>query len=77
VACSDKHFVEKESRQRQSPGKPSSPRFFAVNRPASARQPADSSNGITIQIRLRSTEAPRPARLLTRKNTEFWLSATD
>ena len=30
--------------------------------------------GITIQVRLKNTA---PARLMSRKNTEFWLSATD
>jgi hypothetical protein len=71
--------VEKNTRKSDAP-KPGKARpFFSVNRPDEGKKSVNSSVGITIQIRLRNpqqTPAER-TRLLTRQNTEFWLSAND
>jgi hypothetical protein len=48
-------------------------KHFSIAR-SDAGEPPKNQTGITIQIRLKSTA---PSRLVTRKNTEFWLSANE
>lgn len=50
-----------------------SAKLFSIAR-SDGGTPGAKNTGITIQIRLKNT---LPARLLSRKNTEFWLSASD
>ncbi len=67
--------MEKKSRQPQTARPQVSAKYFSVARSdASEPRPAAPTTGITIQIRLKSVA---PTRLVTRKNTEFWLSAND
>lgn len=71
--------MEKNTRKSEAP-KPAAARpFFSVNRPDDGKRSVNSSSGITIQIRLKNPQQPAEerGRLLTRKNTEFWLSAND
>jgi hypothetical protein len=75
-ACSDKHIVEKKTSKRETPKQTEFREFFSVSRPDSSKLQASASPGITIQIRLKNPDFPHSTRLLTRKNTEFWLSAT-
>jgi hypothetical protein len=67
--------VEKKSRQPQPAQPHVSAKYFSINRSdASEPRPSTPATGITIQIRLKS---PAATRLVTRKNTEFWLSANE
>jgi hypothetical protein len=71
--------VEKNTRKSEAPNPGKARSFFSVNRPDDAKKSVNSSVGITIQIRLKNPAQPpaERARLLTRQNTEFWLSAND
>jgi hypothetical protein len=69
--------VEKKTRQDQAaPGTRGkvSVKHFSIARSDAGEPPAKNQSGITIQIRLKSVA---PTRLVTRKNTEFWLSANE
>jgi hypothetical protein len=66
--------VEKKTRQDQAaPGqrRKVSATHFSIARSDAGEAPK-SQTGITIQIRLKTAA---PSKLVTRKNTEFWLSA--
>ena len=68
--------MEKKTRQDQAapgPRNKVSVKHFSIAR-SDAGEPPKNQTGITIQIRLKSTA---PSRLVTRKNTEFWLSANE
>ena len=68
-------FVEKKPRQPQALHPRVSAKYYSIARSdASEPKPSAPSTGITIQIRLKSAA---PTRLVTRKNTEFWLSANE
>jgi hypothetical protein len=69
--------VEQKSRNSQMTPKKVGARFFSVNRSDEGKQSANSTPGITIQIRLKAAAPKAGARLLTRQNTEFWVSATE
>jgi hypothetical protein len=66
--------VEKKTRQQQAAPTRVSAKHFSISRSDANAAPSTHSTGITIQIRLKA--APE-SRLVTRKNTEFWLSASD
>jgi len=69
--------VEKKTRQDQAaPGQRNkvSAKHFSISRSDANGVNSAGKTGITIQIRLKSTA---PTKLVTRKNTEFWLSATE
>jgi len=51
-----------------------SARLFSIARSDASTDQPKKNGGITIQIRLKNNA---PAKLVSRKNTEFWLSATD
>jgi hypothetical protein len=68
-------LVEKKARPSEAPRKVGG--FFLFSRPDGTKVSTHSSPGITIQIRLKNAQPVNRAQLLTRKNTEFWLSATD
>jgi hypothetical protein len=67
--------VEKKIRNKQVVPPQVSARLFSVARSDSG----DSKNspGIVIQIRMKAASTGPVNKLLTRKNTEFWLSAND
>lgn len=68
--------MEKKTRQDQAaPGPRSkvSVKHFSIAR-SDTGETTKTQTGITIQIRLK---AVAPSRLVTRKNTEFWLSANE
>jgi hypothetical protein len=66
--------VEKKARQERSAQPQVSAKHFSISRSDTSEKPSKNTTGITIQIRLKSVA---PSRLVTRKNTEFWLSATE
>jgi hypothetical protein len=67
--------VERKPRQHQPPQPRVSAKYYSIARSdPSDSAPAAPPTGITIQIRLKSAA---PTRLVTRKNTEFWLSANE
>jgi hypothetical protein len=47
------------------------------SREAPANTKSETLPGITIQIRMKTPPGHAPGRLLTRKNTEFWVTAND
>jgi len=65
--------VEKKTRPQRSAPPQVSAKHFSISRSDAGEAQAKNSTGITIQIRLKSTA---PSKLVTRKNTEFWLSAS-
>jgi len=74
IARVDTEFVEKKTRQDQAaPGQKNkvSATHFSIARSDAGTSPK-TQTGITIQIRLKSVV---PSKLVTRKNTEFWLNA--
>lgn len=76
IAGVDTPFVEKKTRQDPAapgPRNKVSVKHFSIVRSDAAEAPKIPT-GITIQIRLKSAA---PGRLVTRKNTEFWLSANE
>ncbi|MGZ8938026.1 MAG: hypothetical protein ACXW32_02315 [Limisphaerales bacterium] len=68
--------MEKKTRQDQAapgPRSTGSAKHFSISRSdAGETQAVKGQTGITIQIRLKSGA---PSKLVTRKNTEFWLNA--
>jgi len=68
--------VEKKTRQDQAAPsqrrKVSATHFSIARSDAGEASSVKSQTGITIQIRLKTAA---PSKLVTRKNTEFWLSA--
>ena len=72
VPPSDLQNVEEKIRKPADSRRVSEKQFsIARSSPGSER---GKNAGITIQVRLKNTVS---ARLLSRKNTEYWLSATD
>lgn len=66
--------VEKKTRQERSAPPQVSAKHFSISRSDAADTSPKNATGITIQIRLKSAAS---GRLVTRKNTEFWLSANN
>jgi hypothetical protein len=64
--------VEEKIRNKPAVSSRVSAKHFSIAR-SHAAEPVKNS-GITIQIRLKNPVSPK---LLSRKNTEYWLSATD
>lgn len=67
--------MEKKTRQDQAAARGKSKvsvKHFSIARSDTGEAPPKGQTGITIQIRLK---AVAPNRLVTRKNTEFWLNA--
>ena len=65
--------MEKKPRPSQAASPQVSAKYFSISRSDATDQPKTGA-GITIQIRLKSAA---PNKLMTRRNTEFWLSAND
>jgi hypothetical protein len=64
--------VEKKTRQPRSAPPQVSAKHFSIARSDAGETQPQNLTGITIQIRLKSAT---PRQLVTRKNTEFWLTA--
>jgi hypothetical protein len=77
IAGSDSQTVEKKTRQNEVAAARVSAKHFSIARSDSPQAAAKNPTGITIQIRMKSAANAPTARLLTRKNTEFWLTAND
>jgi hypothetical protein len=71
--------VEKKANSSQRLRKPQvSARYFSIARSEPPAEPSGGgSSGIVIQIRMKEPDQKPRNKLFTRKNTEFWLSASD